>query len=83
MHIEGPSARLAVFAVAHDVDAGLGLQPHCLNHRLGEARLEFPLVIRLARLRLLQIRYHRGWAHHAAHMTYDEAAISSQHSLFP
>ena len=49
MHIEGPSARLAVFAVAHDVDAGLGLQPHCLDHRVGEACLECRFVVRLTR----------------------------------
>src|SRR5262249_15224056 len=76
-------ARLAVCAAAQNVDAGVSLQAHCLDHRLGEARLECRFVIRLARLRFLQIRNHRGRAHHTAHMAHDEAAISSQHSLLP
>src|SRR6516165_3959943 len=83
MHVESPGARLAIFAVAHNVDAGVSLQAHCLDHRLGEARLECRFLIRLARLRFLQIRNHRGRAHHTAHMAHDEAAISSQHSLLP
>src|SRR5271166_2010108 len=41
----------SVFAVAYNVDAGLGLQAHCLDHRLGEAGLECRFVIRLAHLR--------------------------------
>src|SRR5262249_56023333 len=83
VHVEGPGARLAIFAVAYNVDAGLSLQAHCLDHRFGKACLECRLVIRLARLRLLQVRNHRGRAPHTPPLAPDQPASTSPHPPFP
>ena len=49
-HVLGPRERLAVFAVADDVETALGLLPHHLSHRILQGALVGRLVVGLAGL---------------------------------
>ena len=48
MDVEGPVGAFTEFAVADDVDAGVGLLAHDFGDGFGETRLERRLVIGLA-----------------------------------
>src|SRR6202011_5938042 len=85
-HVERPGAQLAEFAIAHDVDAGLGLLADHLRDLLAQAGIVRILIDGHAALDRLDVAHHARRAHQAADMGGEDAvchAVSGPNGRTP